>query len=359
MQKIFIWGTGLIADQILGQISVFELYEVLGFIDNSPEKKGKLFWDRKIYAPDILNDVYPNRIVILTDYYDEIRTQIISMFPNMEGIIENKYFFHKVCLLKRYETSSSLEIQRILEYIRNHDIQVFNYSYTEKYTRLNIEVFYDQGCNMYFVYHKNKKLYFARFLDTEDKVREYYRQLLVEQDAESPHRYLTSDFDISAEDVVVDAGAAEGNFSLEIIDRVCKIYMIETDEAWIEALQETFKKYKDKIIIIKKFLTSMDIGKFATLDNLINEPVNFIKMDIEGNEWDALIGAGKLIKKSDGLKCAICSYHGDSDEILIKGVMEGYGMDCSAADGYMWFPLMIRNTYVSTKLCRGIVRGIK
>ena len=44
-------------------------------------------------------------------------------------------------------------------------------------------------------------------------------------------------------------------------------------------------------MIIQKFVTSVDEGKYATLDSLIEEPVNFIKMDIEGNEWDALLGA--------------------------------------------------------------------
>lgn len=34
---------------------------------------------------------------------------------------------------------------------------------------------------MFYVLHESKKLYFARFLDTEQKVREYYRGLLIEQ----------------------------------------------------------------------------------------------------------------------------------------------------------------------------------
>jgi len=82
-------------------------------------------------------------------------------------------------------------------------------------------------------------------------------------------------------------------------------------------------------------------------------------MDIEGNEWDALLGADNLLKRSDDLKCAICAYHQEFDETLIKAVMERYDIECSAAKGYMWFPYGIRQTYMPTRLCRGIIRGIK
>ena len=72
-----------------------------------------------------------------------------------------------------------------------------------------------------------------------------------------------------------------------------------------------------------------------------------------------LAGSGKLIGRSENLKCAVCAYHGDFDEILIKDVLGKYGMDISTTQGYMWYPGTNRQTYVSTRLCRGIVRGIK
>ena len=133
----------------------------------------------------------------------------------------------------------------------------------------------------------------------------------MEQDQESPHKYIDESFQVEKGNVVVDIGVAEGNFSLQVIDLVSKLYIIETDDGWIEALQETFKDYQEKVVIIKKFVTSLDDGKYATLDSLIEEPVHFIKMDIEGNEWDALLGAEKLIGRSKNLKCAVCAYHGE------------------------------------------------
>ncbi len=49
-----------------------------------------------------------------------------------------------------------------------------------------------------------------------------------------------------------------------------------------------------------------------TLDNLIKEKVDFIKMDIEGAEQDAIEGASKTIKKHHPI-LAICIYHKAED----------------------------------------------
>jgi hypothetical protein len=359
MLKIFIWGTGKIAEQILEQSNIYEEYELLGFIDNNVQRHGKIWLGKEIFSPDVLYDIKPDLIVILTDYYDEIVQQIINMFPNMQNLIENKYFFYKRSILRRYEGNDDLEIKTVLKYINENELRVFNYIFADKYNDAKIDVMYDDNCEMFYVYHKNKKLFFSKHLNTDLKVIEYYKSLLVEQDEASPHRYLTPKFNVNEGDIVVDVGVAEGNFSLEIIEKASKIYIIETDKGWIEALKETFKNYRDKVVIIQKFATSIDEGKNSTLDVLIKEPVDFIKMDIEGNEWDALLGAENLIRNSKKIKCAICSYHSDYDEVLIRDILVRYGMECSVTPGYMWFPAVGRKAYISLKLCRGIVRGIK
>lgn len=359
MEKIFIWGTGAISRQALEQCDVFHLYDVLGFIDNDPNKIGKSFYNREIFAPTVLKEIRPDKIVILTAQYKEIKEQIAREFSQMINIVESMSFFYKQGLMKRYQGSRDPEIVQILGYLQKNDLQTFNYEFIKKYEKMNFEIQFDKKCGMYFVYHKGKRLYFSKSLGNRESVADYYRSIMIEQDAESPHRYTDEDFCVKDGDVVVDIGVAEGNFSLQIVDRVSKLYLIESDENWIDALRETFKDYTDKVIIIKKFVTSLDLGENATLDTLIREPVNFIKMDIEGNEWDALLGAEKLIARSDDLKCAICAYHGDFDEILIKDVFTKYGMKYSVTTGYMWFFETVRQTYVSTRLCRGVVRGIK
>lgn len=359
MDKILIWGTGLIAEQVLTQCDVFGLYDVMGFIDNNADKRGKLFYGKEIFTADILREKEPDRIVILTVCYKEIEEQIKREFPEITAAVEEMNFFFKQTVMKRYRGSHDPEIVRILERLQNHDLQVFNYDFVKKYNDMCFRIEWDELCGMYFVYHEGKRLYFSKTIRDKKEAEDYYRGVLLEQDRESPHKYTDENFEIEKGDIVVDIGVAEGNFSLQVIDRVSKLYIIESNDGWIEALRETFKDYKEKVVIIKKFVTSVDEGKYATLDSMIEEPVNFIKMDIEGNEWDALQGAEKLIQRSENLKCAVCAYHGDFDELLIKNILEKYGMNVSTTRGYMWYPDTNRQTYISTRLCRGIVRGIK
>lgn len=52
------------------------------------------------------------------------------------------------------------------------------------------------------------------------------------------------------------------------------------------------------------------------MDNLISEKVTFIKMDIEGAEYNALLGCKKIIREQKP-KLAICIYHKPEDIIEI------------------------------------------
>ena len=224
---------------------------------------------------------------------------------------------------------------------------------------MDVQVFWDNACNLFYVNYKGHKMYMSRKFKNEKEVAAYYKSVLMEQDEDSPHKYLTKDFNVENSDVVVDVGVAEGNFSLDIIDRVKKIYLIETDDDWLEALKMTFREYEDKVQIVKGYVSSVEEGPFVTLDSIISEPVNFIKMDIEGNEWDALQGAAKLIQKSENIRCAICSYHSDFDQTLIEAFFDGMDIKHNTSDGYMWFPWKVRQNYVSTRLNRALVRGEK
>ncbi len=68
----------------------------------------------------------------------------------------------------------------------------------------------------------------------------------------------------------------------------------------------------------------------VSLDStLLGSDVNFIKMDIEGSEIEALQGAKYLIKKNKPV-LAICLYHKPDDlweiPILINRIYNGYDM---------------------------------
>lgn len=362
--KVFLWGTGDIADKILNRYDVFAQYNIMGFIDNDPHKHNGEMFGKHIYAPEILLTVRADKIIILASQYEEIYKQITQELKLTKVLIEDHQFFQKQLeikpgILKRYKDTTDLEIKTVLEWLNKNELNAFNYPFSVKYNFLNISVLYDEDCGMFYVIHQGKKMYFAKSLDTENAVASYYKSILLEQDEESPHRYLDEQFTVCYGDIVVDAGVAEGNFALQIIDKVSRLYLIEADSGWVEALKETFKDYQDKVIIIPKFLTSTNDGEYATLDSLIDEQVDFIKMDIEGNEWDALLGAARLIRQSKKIKCAICAYHAEYDEILIRSVLTEYGMRCTTTRGYMYIPSWGRNGNVTTRLCRGIVRGVR
>ncbi len=72
-------------------------------------------------------------------------------------------------------------------------------------------------------------------------------------------------------------------------------------------------------------LTSQGNIKIETtsIDELINSKIDFIKLDIEGAEYDALIGAKQLICKYKPL-LAICVYHNQTDFIRIPKLLLSY-----------------------------------
>ena len=93
MLKIFLWGTGYIAEKLWNECQTLNQYELLGFIDNNSKKQGNIFKGLKIYSPNILRECEVDYIVILTDFYDEIYQQIIDVYPEKKDIIVNKNFF--------------------------------------------------------------------------------------------------------------------------------------------------------------------------------------------------------------------------------------------------------------------------
>ena len=102
-----------------------------------------------------------------------------------------------------------------------------------------------------------------------------------------------------------------------------------------------------------------DTVRQICLDSYCKIHPTFIKMDIEGGEADALRGGKRIIGEAHHLKCAICSYHSDDDEVVISNLLENYGMSCTTTEGYMWYPYCVKGRFPSDKLHRGIVRGEK
>ena len=357
MENILIWGTGKYAEKFTQTALNVKEINILGFIDNDSQKQGLNFFGKQVFAPHCIGVLKFDKIVICTIYFNDIREQIIRDYPFATNYIRNyKYFLHQMEIIARYKDNPEPEIQQIVNFIGNRDLQVFNYDFSDKYVEMKVVPIFDEINEMFYLNIDNRKMYFASYLDTPEKVKQYYQSICIEQDENSPHRYLDEEFKINDYDVVVDVGVAEGNFTLSVIDKVKKVYLIETDERWIKALKCTFQNYKDKIVFINKFITSYTYDNKEILDNVIKEPVNFIKMDIEGSECDALDGIERVVEMSPELKIAACAYHNDYDEEIIKKKLDELGFKCSTTKGYMWSPY---KKIITTKLCKGLVRGVK
>lgn len=69
-----------------------------------------------------------------------------------------------------------------------------------------------------------------------------------------------------------------------------------------------------------------DVIKVVKLDDVIKDEVTYIKMDVEGAEYDSLIGAERIIKKYKP-KLAVCVYHNQKDFWRIPELVLSYNKD--------------------------------
>ena len=184
-----------------------------------------------------------------------------------------------------------------------------------------------------------------------------YASLITENDPESPHCYLSDDFKIGPDDVLVDVGCAEGLLSLDAVETAKKIYLFEYDDNFIEALKHTFDSWKDKVEIVKKFVSDNDEGDNISLDTFFEDKTDkptFIKIDVEGAEQKVLNGMRRICESADNLKAAICTYHKRDDFEIFSSTMRNNGFRVSAS-GYMLYPYDFEPPYFR----RGLIRAVK
>jgi len=157
------------------------------------------------------------------------------------------------------------------------------------------------------------------------------------------HEYLANGMTLGKDDVVLDCGAAEGLFSFIAAPKANKVFAIEPIPAWHPSLAKTFARFPNvKILKVavghKKSETRMtDNGVYSgisaegqlvipveTIDDMFfanNQRVTFIKMDIEGHEFQALLGAEKTIR-ANRPRLSITLYHTTNHLIEIRHYLE-------------------------------------
>jgi len=366
-KEIYVWGAGH-----YGVLTAFDCEQegvkIKAFIDiNANKIKTRL--GLPVLAPEqaLINNI-------------AVKPYIIVSVENQNAVYKIIEFLQKNCFKENedYEYSERIswvkirnyflqldrqnqpeEIKEIIDFFKKNLFHIFPYEFIHKYELPN--VLYDNDCKMHYILHKGKKLYMPSTW-SENECANYYKDLCIEQDMDSPHRYETENYMVKNGDVIVDLGAAEGIWALENAEKASKIYLFECEEKWIEALKKTFEPYSEKIEIINKFISNVTDENEVTFDDFFNgHEVNFIKADIEGSELELLQGAKKILQNQNDIKLLLCTYHKENDEIILKEMLEKYGFATEYSKGYMLFSYSylygkeLKEPYVR----RGLIRARK
>lgn len=250
------------------------------------------------------------------------------------------------------------EQREVLRNLENNPVKIFPYPFHDNYSADKIEVIYDPRNRMRYVLQEGKRLYFKRRW-SEERIKRAYVDLWREQDINSPHRYLTDSFRVEQDDVIADIGAAEGNFSLAVIEKVRKIYLFEYDREWIEALKVTFAPWAQKVEIINKYVSDIDDESHIKFDTFYKskKDITFLKIDVDGFESIVLNSCNEIFRSGNPFKVALCTYHKNNDEKDFTLLLKNHGFSVTPSKGYMihYYDKKMRAPY----LRRGLIRAIR
>lgn len=250
------------------------------------------------------------------------------------------------------------EHKEVLGYLENNPVRIFPYPFHDNYSSDKIDVFYAPETGMRYVLQDGKRLYFKKRWSGK-RIKRAFSDLLREQDINSPHRYLTDKFTIVNDDVVADIGAAEGNFSLSVIEKIKKLYLFEYDQEWIQALRATFAPWAEKVEIINKYVSDYNDDSHIRLDTFFDmkNDITFLKIDVDGAEAIVLNSCVEVFKAHNSFKVALCTYHKNNDEKDFTLLLKNHGFSISPSKGYMihYYDKKMKAAY----LRRGLIRAVR
>lgn len=356
--KIVIWGMGKLMQNYINRRGLYKNDDIVAFVDNN-----SLFWGKSLQDIPVLSPMELRKIrfdyVIICSKDMSIKQQLINEIKVEERKIKtieeiDKHYTQKV--VNKYANSKDKEIQELVVYYKRNGLSVFG-DYSPELT--DYRVYRDEN-NYPYVLFEGKRIYYPDeyHLFWKRDGKEYITDIMCEQKENSPHLYIEDRNSILPDSVIVDAGTCEGNFAIRFVDIVSKLYLVESDPIWLNCLEKTFHPFKNKVVICNKKLARYDSSTTITLDSLLDgQKLDFLKMDIEGAEVDALLGAQNILLNNN-VKCSICSYHKMNDEKNIRFILNALGYRTHVSKGYMFF-MYDENIYDSLDLRRGIVYAQK
>lgn len=363
---IYIWGTGNIARKLkMWMEKHVKDVHILAFTDSFAEEEAEFLGERlfpkeklsvecdyvvmAVHSPIIADEI----IAYMTAKYAIEQEKIISYTDFMN-------LFRKEKIIEKYKSTVDPDICSILSWLKKgHALTVRNCFENDKETIYPVQMDEKNGFPYAMVF--GKKMYFPKdyhFLRDEQGNRYIKNIYECDQYEGSPHLYTTKNHKPKAGDIIVDAGVAEGNFALRYIDEAERIYLIESEPRWLEVLHLTFAPYESKVVFIDKPLGKRNTETEITLDAVLSENAcDFIKMDIEGAEPDALLGGVHILANNNPI-LSVCAYHNREDEKYIKFILNALGYETCCSTGYMFFAYD-ENIDMHLDFRRGIVYGKK
>ncbi|MCL2575616.1 MAG: FkbM family methyltransferase [Defluviitaleaceae bacterium] len=174
-----------------------------------------------------------------------------------------------------------------------------------------------------------------------NKIRLIFTDKALSANTDCDMYYVREFVSFKDEDVFVDGGSFDGRDAVEFLQKHpnpqnCKVYSFEPNKASFESVVKAIKGF-DNVVPVQKGLWSTEtvltfkesidplLSSFVAdndasysvpvtsldvyfKDKDIKDLPTFIKLDVEGAEREALLGASEIIKKCKP-KLAICAYH--------------------------------------------------
>lgn len=162
------------------------------------------------------------------------------------------------------------------------------------------------------------------------------------------HQYEVPETRVEADDVVVDCGAAEGLFSLEVATRCRRLFAFEPLPDFVKGLQKTFQPNTNTEIVAAALGDTSGVTRFmadgiaslcgpegtleirmVTMDDFFrgrDERVSYIKADVEGTEMALLRGAAGIIREHKP-KIAMTTYHHRQDAVEMQDFLRSLRPD--------------------------------
>lgn len=320
---VYLYGAGK-----RGKVAYENLYSlgfgdnIIGFLDDNYNGRSE-YCGKPLYSlEDIHNTDNQNNVYIITTY--SVGVMVCNLLG--KGISVDRIYFLPELLIDDYTVdifrSNSNKIEQVYNLLNDHLSKYIYKSLFDIYLQGNIGILSrTRGDTQYF--------------------------------PEKGANDAIEGFSLTENETFIDCGAYDGDTIRQFAKRVNgnykKVWAFEPDTDNFMKLSEYVDKEQDKRIQLYKagvfdIDSSMSFDssrgtssalsrngetnvKVYRLDSVIQEKVTFIKMDIEGSEKGALLGAENILLKYKP-KLAICIYHKVEDlweiPLLIKSINPEY-----------------------------------